>query len=215
MSKGWNVENFSLCSSSGRIRVSVRNPLSVNELPMKTVFDKYEPVSVSVAEKLLDYLTGHRVVGIRTVERMLLTNSKLTAVGKLICHDGQMYIDKPDGGLRYYLTKDSVDSLIKSEESTTAIKRYVSYIFFGIGGVVFAFWLYKLYENYVENLQYSRLEIENSSDDCCVICLVRERDIVLIPCGHICVCSTCVRSVNNICPMCRRDIERLVPMFRS
>ena len=36
----------------------------------------------------------------------------------------------------------------------------------------------------------------------CVVCLDRQREIVLKPCQHLCVCSKCVKELNN-CPICR------------
>lgn len=195
--------------------MSVRNPLEANDLQLDTVYEKYEPVAGDIADKVFDFITGQRVVGIQTVEKMLLSSTKLTAVGKLIHHDGQLYIDKPDSGLKYYLTKDSVDSLVKSEQSVTSVKKYVSYLFLGIGTIICTFWFYKFYKNYIAELNYRRLEIENNVEDSCIVCLDKPRDIVVIPCGHICICSSCVQLVNNKCPICRMKIDRVVPMFRS
>ena len=40
----------------------------------------------------------------------------------------------------------------------------------------------------------------------CVVCFVRERDVVLYPCTHFCLCRECKRSVFR-CPMCRSAIR--------
>ena len=36
----------------------------------------------------------------------------------------------------------------------------------------------------------------------CVVCLVRERDVVLYPCTHCCLCRECRHSI-FVCPICR------------
>lgn len=49
-------------------------------------------------------------------------------------------------------------------------------------------------------------------DTDCVVCFERERDVVLLPCGHVVLCQQCMQShfgieVNPPCPMCRTPIE--------
>lgn len=48
------------------------------------------------------------------------------------------------------------------------------------------------------------LGAENSFD--CVICMSDERDTMLLPCRHLCLCSSCAQSLRfqaNSCPICR------------
>ncbi len=40
----------------------------------------------------------------------------------------------------------------------------------------------------------------------CVVCFVKERDVVVYPCSHFCLCRDCKRSVFT-CPMCRSPIR--------
>ncbi|VWU52246.1 RING zinc finger protein, putative [Hepatocystis sp. ex Piliocolobus tephrosceles] len=47
----------------------------------------------------------------------------------------------------------------------------------------------------------------------CVICLTEERDTVILPCRHMCLCNTCanvVRIHNTKCPICRQDVKGLL-----
>jgi hypothetical protein len=44
--------------------------------------------------------------------------------------------------------------------------------------------------------------------DECIICLVNKRNILIKPCHHIVVCSTCIDM--NFCPICRVNIENFV-----
>jgi hypothetical protein len=46
----------------------------------------------------------------------------------------------------------------------------------------------------------------------CAICLERERNLVFIPCNHLCTCAECGLNTNiRICPICRANFtNRLV-----
>lgn len=48
----------------------------------------------------------------------------------------------------------------------------------------------------------------------CTACYVQCVNVVIIPCGHACLCMRCARRV-NICPMCRGPIRRLQVMYYS
>lgn len=54
----------------------------------------------------------------------------------------------------------------------------------------------------------------------CVVCMDAKRDIVLIPCGHNCVCNTCgqillaSRGDGAQCPICRKKIEGVYRLFQ-
>ena len=45
----------------------------------------------------------------------------------------------------------------------------------------------------------------------CVICLCVEHEVVVVPCGHYCMCKDCGdRLRDKKCPMCRGRIDQLV-----
>ena len=53
-------------------------------------------------------------------------------------------------------------------------------------------------------------------DSTCVICLEARRDIALLPCGHVCVCSGCFAQLPSAqCPLCRQEIHGTAPLFFS
>eukprot|EP00933_Yihiella_yeosuensis_P060848 TRINITY_DN63648_c0_g1_i1.p1 TRINITY_DN63648_c0_g1~~TRINITY_DN63648_c0_g1_i1.p1 ORF type:complete len:265 (-),score=32.93 TRINITY_DN63648_c0_g1_i1:193-942(-) len=63
------------------------------------------------------------------------------------------------------------------------------------------------------NEQASKAE-ENetpSLSNCCV-CLVKVSDHVLIPCGHICVCTKCVLNIST-CPLCKAEVQSKHQIF--
>ena len=45
----------------------------------------------------------------------------------------------------------------------------------------------------------------------CVVCLSEKKEICLVPCGHVCVCSFCVEALfsqaERLCPVCRCVLE--------
>ena len=52
-----------------------------------------------------------------------------------------------------------------------------------------------------------------SRDSMCVICFAPRRNThACVPCGHRCLCNECAASVSR-CPLCRRDIERVLQIF--
>lgn len=209
------MEPFSLCNSKSRIRVSVHNPLTAHDHKLSTIYDTYESVSDKAADKMLGFLTGYQVIGIQTVEKMLLPDTKLTAIGQAVLHDGQIQIEAPKGGMKYFLTRNSIDSLIESEESRAFVWKVVSIIFLGIGGILCCVWLRNYYKKYFAELEYQRLQTENYFTDderSCVVCFTNPKDIVLIPCGHVCACKYCLEQVTN-CPICRKAIDRKIPIF--
>ncbi|GMJ03008.1 ABA insensitive RING protein 3, LOSS OF GDU 2 [Hibiscus trionum] len=53
----------------------------------------------------------------------------------------------------------------------------------------------------------------NDSGKECVICLSEPRDTTVLPCRHMCMCSSCakvLRCQTNRCPICRQPVERLL-----
>ena len=50
----------------------------------------------------------------------------------------------------------------------------------------------------------------------CVVCFTHIKNIVLLPCKHLCVCEPCVhkiRKMNSRCPMCKKYIESLIKVY--
>ena len=84
------------------------------------------------------------------------------------------------------------------------------------------YWLHSRYKKYAEHKQYlrARKEMENFNEKSdvdnhvCSICLEEPRDIVFLPCGHICVCSKCSEMVEK-CPVCRGRIDSKSVVFYS
>ena len=46
----------------------------------------------------------------------------------------------------------------------------------------------------------------------CVVCMVKEPVMAVMPCGHLCLCEDCDSTV-TICPVCRRCVESLSRIY--
>jgi len=60
------------------------------------------------------------------------------------------------------------------------------------------------FDNWVEEPTASLESIKLTAEKECKICMAEERAFALIPCGHLCVCATCVRHLKR-CPICRTE----------
>ncbi|OWF40960.1 mitochondrial ubiquitin ligase activator of nfkb 1-like [Mizuhopecten yessoensis] len=59
-------------------------------------------------------------------------------------------------------------------------------------------------------------EEQDDDRELCVVCLTNPREVVLISCGHICLCLDCTDLLPTplLCPVCRARVERFVPYYR-
>jgi hypothetical protein len=58
-----------------------------------------------------------------------------------------------------------------------------------------------------------RKELKKVSEDtACKICFSRDGDAALYPCGHV-LCDYCAHRCSN-CPVCRREIQEIVKLYR-
>lgn len=54
--------------------------------------------------------------------------------------------------------------------------------------------------------------IESNSE--CVVCMEFESKIIFLPCGHLCCCDRCEKSI-QMCPMCRALIDQRIKVIRA
>lgn len=48
----------------------------------------------------------------------------------------------------------------------------------------------------------------------CVVCLTNERTILVTPCNHLCLCTTCSSHTSlHACPLCRTEIGSRITVF--
>ena len=216
---------FSLFNNG--VAVKVMEPLSAEELQLKVIHDKFEPVTSTVAESLVQWASGDKTKGFQTVEQMLHVGTTLTGIGEISLTDDGITIGPPKSGLTYYLSQLTVDAIIRRLQSGKKVWKILSAIFACGSGILFLvslyFYLKRRRERQIELEFIRRMRTEvNVLDDgegldqqeACVICMDRQRNVVILECGHFCCCLECAQRVNN-CPVCRRAIARLVPTFTA
>ena len=65
-----------------------------------------------------------------------------------------------------------------------------------------------------QNIGSQNNEPSSSEQNTCIICLTNPRELVLIDCGHVCLCFECFeRMPNTNCPICRKRYTSFVPCY--
>jgi len=49
----------------------------------------------------------------------------------------------------------------------------------------------------------------------CVVCMTASRDVIVVTCGHLCLCAGCAVSLPypRKCPICRKKVKHFMPVF--
>ncbi len=58
--------------------------------------------------------------------------------------------------------------------------------------------------------------VESGNHKICCVCLIHRATVAIIPCGHLCLCSTCESRFpydDSNCPICRGDINDLLTIY--
>lgn len=92
--------------------------------------------------------------------------------------------------------------------------KLATFVLFSVGVIIavrrFHEWwkirqLAKMRENILK--QRSKIDLEGLSQcQTCTVCLVNPREVILLNCGHVCVCADCCVKLGKKCPICREII---------
>jgi len=63
------------------------------------------------------------------------------------------------------------------------------------------------------NSQISEIEIGKNQKSTCKICKKYKINVVLIPCGHLCVCSLCCYELNFVCIVCKEKVNSFLRLY--
>ncbi|KAL1440726.1 hypothetical protein MTO96_009270 [Rhipicephalus appendiculatus] len=153
----------------------------------------------------------------------------LTAFGTLtVMDDGSVKLMPPTDGVCYYLTQLSHPALVSKLRSELSVLRVVSFVLgctaLGLSCyLVFTWWKARqaLAQRRKDSMrreearkQRRKLNREAPADvPCCVICRTNPVEVMVLECGHVCLCTDCSELVSGSCPMCRSPIKRIVAAF--
>ena len=77
----------------------------------------------------------------------------------------------------------------------------------------------KQYGKFMSAMQNARLSAQpvrrnsEAAQAHCVICMDRPPSVVIIPCGHLCVCQPCSGRLQQQCPVCRGAATQMIQTF--
>jgi len=145
---------------------------------------------------------------------------------------------RSDRALPFILSTLPYSALLNTYETLVSVCKW-SLVFFGGAGVIIAYmmvrkWLKLRYsrrhvreeDDILRDLRESRRQPTDEDEERdlpdwqrCVVCLVRNREVIVLPCGHVCLCADCMVLINqqNVrqrnCPMCRHRIEQIARAY--
>ncbi|OQR77409.1 mitochondrial ubiquitin ligase activator of nfkb 1-like [Tropilaelaps mercedesae] len=224
----------SLSTKNSRASVEVPNPMESACLPLKVVHDEFTPSKEGFGRSFFGWLEGEQPQGIQEQEYLLQEGTIVTGFGTLVT-DGT-------GSVALVAPKDAqlmltTETHAKLTEQLSRECRWVRYgcIFFGITCTALASYMaYRIYNNYRRRKQHRtdsmrrdelrrnrRREARNahgvdslSGTPQCVVCLTNTVEVLLLECGHLCLCTDCCDQLSdNLCPICRSMIIRQVAAY--
>ncbi|KAI5635472.1 e3 ubiquitin ligase domain-containing protein [Phthorimaea operculella] len=216
--------------SNGKHSVEVIDALAAELLDMDVISDKFEPMSPGVIDHVWGFFSGVRQRGLQTMEEMLRDGSYITAIGELSrTQSGALKIQPPKDGVPLYLTTATKSSLLKRLASSRDFLRILLVVFSTValaasGRIAYKYLRRKrrkeMEDSMKKQLAAGRRERrahareKNLSEvQLCVVCTENPKEIILLPCGHVCLCEDCSDNIKDNCPICRERIESRAPAF--
>ncbi|XP_007231680.3 mitochondrial ubiquitin ligase activator of nfkb 1-A [Astyanax mexicanus] len=221
-----NAVPFNLVGGDGA-SVRVLCPLEATGPEMETVHKKFHQASYGFTDLLGQYLSGEKPKGQLETEEMLKVGASVTAVGEIILDtDRLLKLRPPTDGSEFFLSTVDFESLrLEQEEQSSG--WWVLACVFAVVGVSVLVWAGRRYYRQLQGKrerernrrEFERMweaDGEEPVENLCVICLSNPRGCVLLNCGHVCCCYSCYQALPQpICPVCRQDIIRVVPLYQA
>lgn len=182
----------------------------------------------NILSRGLDLMYGDVSKGIHHNEKMLLTNTLLLGIGEIALNEGKLHLLPPRDKQMYILTTMSRAEVIRSLSSRSVIAKILVITTGVIGSSLVAYIIYKQIKQWrqgrardsllreINELREQAANRANNSNNeygsSCIVCFTNRREIVLLNCGHICLCAECVLMLPEplLCPVCRSPVERYI-----
>ncbi|XP_064552480.1 mitochondrial E3 ubiquitin protein ligase 1 [Drosophila montana] len=208
--------------------VEIIDAMSAAVLDVDVVYDNYESTSLSFFDHIFGFFTGVRQKGLQTTEQVLRDGSFLTAIGELEM-DGQTLRMQPSKQGPLFLTTATKSTLIKRFEDAKSSMLFKIVLCSSISMVLVGLIVRKMYRKKKQEREEAkirkRLELERrerrarnrphtlTQDQLCVVCSTNPKEIILLPCGHVCLCEDCAQKIDISCPVCRSKIDSKAAAF--
>lgn len=231
-----NTVPFDLVSHNDSIAAAVRviRPLDAAELDLETTYENFHPTAQSLSSVIGHFISGERPQGVHETEEILRLGASVTGVGELVLENSLVRLQPPKQGLRYFLSRLDYEALVGKQESGVGMWRVLTLL---VGLAACTTLIYILWKQYVwrrerrkergvleefKEQQRKRMRELNLDEDAvspstCTVCLARDRSCVFLECGHVCSCELCYQALPQPrkCPICRANIDRIVPLYNS
>ncbi|XP_041378703.1 mitochondrial ubiquitin ligase activator of nfkb 1-like [Gigantopelta aegis] len=216
-------------------KVHITKALAANFIldTLTITFNQYNPQHPNLILADIARAVGEYTKGFQEREKMLLVGTNLVGIGKVCLENSQVKLVPPSQG-RYILSRLNRNGIIAVYESRWFIYEVIA-IIFGLISTRLAFCLVcKLVKRFIQRIKGKRKrkksdeirattratpvsDAAEADPSTCVICVSRPTDVVVLDCGHVCMCSQCARILPEpkLCPMCRALVKRFVPLYRS
>ncbi|KAL1494895.1 hypothetical protein ABEB36_010409 [Hypothenemus hampei] len=213
------------CLTTQGIRVEVTEPLVAEYLDMEVISDTFNPTVPSVMDHIWGFFSGYRQRGVQTTEKMLREGTVLTGIGELILEqDGSIKLQPPSKKGSYYLTTLPVSTLIKKLETSKRNYGLLALICTAVGAALVGIIVRKYVkrQKLLKDEEERKIKMEETrkkrrrmirntqglpENQICVVCRSNPIEIILLPCGHVCLCEDCADDISLQCPICRASIE--------
>lgn len=211
---------------SNGIMVEVVDPLVADILDMDVISDHFQPTIPSVMDHVWGFFAGVRQRGVQTTEKMLRKGTVITGIGELVAtpNNPAIRLQPPSDGTPFYLTNMQITSLVRQLNDRKKSYRLLCIAFGAVGIVLTSLFVRRFLRDRSRRLEGEKLkkELEKTRKDrrrrmrdedlpenqVCVVCRQNPREMIMLPCGHVCLCEDCAEEITETCPVCRRKIEK-------
>ncbi|KAB0795590.1 hypothetical protein PPYR_12429 [Photinus pyralis] len=213
--------------------VEVVDALSADILDLDVISNVFTPTVPKLVDHIWGFFTGFRQRGVQTTEEMLRKGTVITGIGELIISEdkGGVRLQPPRDGSPFYLTNMSITSLLKKLDEQQRTYRLFCILFGTIGIVVGGLIIRRYLRNRSQWMESERKKKERESirkerrrrvrgdelsdSQLCVVCKVNPKEVILLPCGHVCLCEDCSEEITDLCPICREVIDKQTAAYLS
>ncbi|KAG4078824.1 hypothetical protein HA402_015414 [Bradysia odoriphaga] len=214
--------------NNGNVGVEIIDGLGSEILDLDVVYDNYEPSSLSFFDHIFGFFSGVRQRGLQTTEEVLRDGSFITAVGEIDLDGNSLRLQSSKMGPMLLTTATKNTLVRKFEEAKSSmlfkviICSTISAVLVGV--IARKFYLKKKQERQDRELQEAldhsrRTRRANTRQtnilekDMCVVCVSNPKEVICLPCGHVCLCEDCSLKIKVSCPICRAKIDTKAAAF--